>query len=338
MKLGIMGSGQIVDRWIKGARQVKELEIVAIASRTMEHAVRAAEKYGIPAAMSYDEMAVSPEIDAVYIPVPHVYHKELAMKAMRAKKHILVEKPMAVSEKDAKEMMDCAAENGVFLIENIWTLFFPGMQRIHELCTEEGIGMVKAVDVCFSFDFDMFPEADRKAFRRIYDPALAGGGLLDTGVYPLHFAQAVYGAPAKRVTGYAAMDTDDNHYKVDEHAVYVADHGMGRMALMASGFRADITDTAYIYGTKGKITVPVFWKPTVLKISINGIETEEYYPVEQCVEGFEDEGFQYLIRHMVKCVENELSQSPVMTWEKSLSVLRACDSLRKEWGLKYPFE
>ena len=127
---GLLGAGVILDGWLNGLRQVEDAEIAGIASRTPETAQAKAKKYGIGEAMSYDEMLRRTDIDAVYIPVPHTAHKELAIRAMEAGIPVLVEKPASVTAEDWKEMTDCAVRNNVFLMEAVWTRFFPAIQRM----------------------------------------------------------------------------------------------------------------------------------------------------------------------------------------------------------------
>ena len=140
VKWGILGAGAIVDRWIKGAMQFDDMEIVAISSRTKETAEKQAKKWNIPKVMTYDEMVESSEIEIVYVPVPHTAHKELAIKAMNAGKHVLVEKPAAINAKQFQEMMECAEKNQVFLMEAVWTRFFPIINKALEIVKEGKIG------------------------------------------------------------------------------------------------------------------------------------------------------------------------------------------------------
>jgi predicted dehydrogenase len=333
IRWGLMGAGAIVERWIKGARQLEDMEIVAVASRTKETAVKASQKYNIPEAMTYEELAVREDIDVVYIPVPHMAHKTLAILAMNHGKSVLVEKPITVNAQDLQEMIDCAKANKVFLMEAVWTRFFPLVKKIQGLINEEGIGEVRAINVAFSFAIPV----DMKE-SRILDPNLAGGGLLDVGVYDLNFCDMIYDKSPISLSGYATIDSDENHIQVDEQAMYIAKYDKGELASMASGVRTNMLDTAYIYGTKGYIEVPVFWKPTVMKVTING-ETKEYMDkVELTNPDFLDEGFQYEIAHVNECLRIGLKESPVMTLEKSLRIMKQCDTLRKQWDLKYPFE
>ena len=129
IRWGLLGAGVILDRWMKGFRQVEDAQIVGIASRTRETAVKQAARYGIAEAMTYEEMLGRKDIDIVYVPVPHPFHKELTLQALDAGFHVLVEKPAAVTAAGWDEMTLCAKKNGRFLMEAVWTRFFPAIQR-----------------------------------------------------------------------------------------------------------------------------------------------------------------------------------------------------------------
>ena len=333
MKLGILGAGGIVNRWINGARQVEGLEIWGIASRTRERAEMMAARHGIGRVMSYEEMVSDPEIEAVYIPVPHTAHMELALMAMENKKHVLVEKPMAPNAAQARRMIECARENGVFLMEAVWTYFFPLQREMRKLFCDQGIGEPRMVYGTFGVRVENMPKE-----LRYMNPAMAGGSLLDVGVYPLHFASMVFDSDPGNAVGHAGIDTDDNHYMVDEQAAFTAEFGGGRIAMMASAGCTQLDNRAVVFGTKGRIEMDRFWCPTSMRVILKDGVSEIKMPVPQKVEGIEDEGFQFEIIHMMECVEKGLTSSPVVTPERTLAVLEACDALRSQWGLIYPFE
>ena len=332
MRWGLLGAGRILDRWMKGAGQVEDMEIAAIASRTRETAGRMAEKFRIREALSYEELLTREDIEVVYIPVPHVGHKDLALRAMKAGKHVLVEKPATVTAKDFDELTACARENQVFLMEAVWTRFFPLAEVLRTCLEEDMIGQVRFMQSAFSF------RSEPQQVPRLFDPNLAGGALLDTGVYNLHFADMVFGKEPVRMTGLASMDTDSLHLQVDEQGSYIAQYDQGELAVMTSAVRTDMPDTAYIYGTKGSIEIPTFWKPSRMHVITADRDEWVERPVDQKIAGVEDEGYQYEIRHVQECIRKGLTESPMMTWEKSRSVLALCDQLRADWGLRYPFE
>lgn len=332
IRWGLLGAGQILNRWMKGAMQVEGMTIAAVASRTRETAEAMRGKFSIPEALTYEELLDRKDIDVVYIPVPHPAHKELALRAMRAGKAVLVEKPATVTAADFQELISCAREHQVFLMEAVWTRFFPMAEKIRSLICEDGIGEVRAVHTAFS---SRIPD---NAAGRLVDPYRAGGGLLDTGVYNFHFTDMILDKEPVALTGLASFDTDDMHLQVDEQATYIAQYDHGELAVMTSGIRTEMPQNAYIYGTRGYIEVPVFWKPTRMNVTIGSVTCTVECPVEQKIPGIEDEGFQYEIEYVNQCLREGRREPEIMTWEKSLSVLRQCDQLRKQWGFRYPFE
>lgn len=332
LRWGLLGAGKIVDRWMNGALQCGDMEITAVASRTRQTAEKTADKWNIPRVMTLEEMINSPDIDVTYIPVPHPAHKELAIQALQNHKAVLVEKPAAVNCHEFEEMCACARENHSFLMEATWTRFFPAISAMKKMIADGVIGRPRAVQASFAF------RADGDWESRVFDPARAGGGLLDVGVYTLHFADIIYDKPPVKIVGVAAIDSDENHVKVDEQAAYTALYDAGEMFMGACAVRTGMPDTAYIYGEKGYLEIPSFWKPVTLFLSRDGEKKRYDYPVIQARTDVQDEGFQYEIRHVNECVRAGLTESPVIPLKKTEAVLRQCDALRSQWGLTFPCE
>lgn len=334
---GILGAGSIVRRWIRGARQTERLEIRAIGSRTIESAEKAAQELNIPRFGDYLSVVTDPEIDICYVAVPHPFHRELAELAMNHGKSVLVEKPAAVNEADWLSMTECAKRNGVFLMEGVWTRLFPAMAELRKMFTEEDLGRLKVVNCAFSY---FMP--DMMAARRNLNPAMAGGGLLDVGVYCLHLCDALFGAEAEEIIGFAGINTDENQFGVDEQAMILSRYPGGGMASMGCGVRTAMRDTALLYAANASVEIPTFWKPTELRISRavgrQTVTETVSFPVEQ-KDGFApDEGFRYELEHIHECLDKGLPQSPEVSWDATARVLRQCDKLRAQWGLVYPFE
>ncbi len=332
IRWGLLGAGIILERWMKGFQQVDDAEIAAIASRTPETARRMAERFGIRDALSYDEILKRKDIDVMYIPVPHPAHKELAIRAMEAGFPVLVEKPAAVTAADWIEMETCAKKNHVFLMEAVWTRFFPVMQQVLDAIHEGLIGDVRHVQVNFAF------RVDDNYRGRLTDPDQAGGALLDVGVYGLHFVKFIYGKMPQRILSLASSNTDHLHLQVDEQNIIIGQYENGALFSVASAIRTDMPDTAWIYGTKGSIQVPVFWKPQSAEISSGEGSRQLKSPVPQKLAGISDEGYQFEIRHVQECLCRGLTESPLVTQTMTREVLQMCDELRTQWGLVFPFE
>ena len=333
IRWGLMGAGAILDRWMLGALQHDDMEIVAIASRTPESAKKMAEKYNIPEVVTYDELVAREDIDVVYIPVIHPAHKELSIKAMNAGKAVLVEKPAAVNAGDFSDMIECAKKNNVFLMEADWTRFFPLYEDIKQVINSGEIGKVRILQSSFCFS-----QEEEKADGRLLDPNKAGGSMLDVGVYNLQFANIILGKYPEKLVGLASIDSDDNHFMVDESAAYVASYDEGELAVLTSSVRTHIPENAYIYGSKGHIEIYDFYKPSKAKIVVGNTERIIENPISQKIQGIVDEGYQYEIAHVNECIRKELKESDIAPMELTLEILKECDSLRKQWGLIYPFE
>ena len=214
-------------------------------------------------------------------------------------------------------------------MEAVWTRFFPLIEQLRPYFSEDGIGEVRAISTNFSYRTE-------DPSSRLFDLERAGGGLLDTGVYNLHFNHMILQKNPVRLMGMASMNTDEMHLPVDEQAAYIAQYEKGELGMMCSAVRTDMIDTAYIYGTEGHMILPKFWKPTRAQIVI-GEKTEVLEcPVQQKVPGIEDEGYQYELRHVNSCLRDGKKESPVMTWQASHDILAQCDELRRQWNLVYP--
>ena len=332
IRWGLLGAGMIIDRWLKGFRQVEDAELAAVASRTRETAQRQAEKYGIPEAMTYDEMLERKDIDVVYIPVPHTAHKELAIRAMTSGHHVLVEKPAGVNAAEWDAMTDCAKLNGVFLMEAIWTRFMPAVNAACEEVRAGTIGDVRCLQSNFSF---RIPD---DGYGRLTDPNLAGGALLDVGIYNLTLAHMVFQRPPVRWVSLASIGQDEMHLEVDEQETCIGQYDNGALAVLSSGIRTDMLDTGWIFGTKGSIRLPRFWSADEFDLTVGG-ETKHYdFPVPQRVSGIADEGYQFEIMHVNQCIREGRTESPAASFAVTREILSEMDALRAQWGLKYPFE
>lgn len=332
IRWGLLGAGNLLNRWMNGFRQVEDAEIAAIASRTIETAKRMADRFGIPEALTYDEILQRDDIDIMYIPVPHPAHKELAIRALEAGFPVLVEKPAAVSAAEWEEMEACAKKHGVFLMEAIWTRFFPLMDQVLEVIRSGEIGDVRHVQATFAY---RMPDTYQ---GRAVDPNQAGGALLDVGVYGLHFVKFIYEKMPERILSMSSVDTDHLHLQVDEQNVIIGQYSNGALFTVTSAVRTEMPDSAWIYGTKGYIKLPVFWKPETAVITCDETERVIECPVPQRFSTFLDEGYQFEIRHVDDCLRKGLIESPLVTHAMTHDVLKMCDEFRGQWGLVYPFE
>ena len=169
LRVGVLGPGRIVRRVMKDFHAGQGYELTAVASRSPERAREAAREYGAKYAFgSYDELAACQEVDLVYIAVPHPFHCPLALRMMEHGKHVLCEKPMALNEDETRRMTECARAHGVFLMEAMWTRFFPAMRKMVSLVRAGAVGQVNHIYSVFSGASVYDPAS------RAFDPALGG--------------------------------------------------------------------------------------------------------------------------------------------------------------------
>jgi predicted dehydrogenase len=323
LRWGILGPGAIANRFAQGVQFLPDHTLHAVASRERARAEAFAAKYEIPRVHEgYDALVHDAEVDAVYICTPHPFHAEQALLALRAGKPVLVEKPFTVNAGQAEEVLAEAQARGLFVMEAMWTRFFPLMARVRQLLAEGAIGEPRMVLADFGFRGGDNPES------RLLSPSLAGGALLDVGVYCVSFAHMVLGKP-EAITGLATLGATG----VDEQCGYVLRHGAGALSVLSAAVRTNTPHAAAILGTEGSIQIhPAWWCPSRFTLTRSGREPEQF---EMPMEG---SGFNYQIAEVGRCLREGLRESPIMTHAETLDVMRTMDTLRAQWNLRYPFE
>lgn len=324
IRLGIIGTGRIVKRVMNDLHNAREIEVKAIAGRSREKAEATAQQWGIPLAFSsYEALAESDEIDLAYIALPNPFHAQYACLMMRSGKHVLCEKPLAVSGRETRGLIDCARENGVFLMEAMWTRFLPSMETMTALIREGVIGEIRHVFGAFSYSLAQYDPYDR-----VFDPALAGGALLDIGVYPLMACTQLLGWQPQRVQSLAVKTPEGVDLRTELQMLYPS----GATAQIFCGMDARSDDVLRVFGTKGYIEMPGSWHPVAFTVYIKGEEPKNYsFPPE-------NEGHHYEFDHAARCIRAGLAESPVIPWEESLAVADICTKARHENGIFYPGE
>ncbi len=250
---GIISTARINRRVIPALKDATRSNLLAVASRDLPAAQSFAAEWGIPQAFgSYDEMLASPEIDAVYIPLPNHLHAEWSIKAATAGKHILCEKPLALTVSDVNRMTDAARANGVVLMEAFMYRTHPIIAKLKSLIAEGLIGKVKIVRAKFSFTL-----SDDNNVR--LKKEMGGGSLWDVGCYPVSFAQAISESAPAEVMGWQRL----NHNGVEVGFSGQMRYESGIIAQIDSGFDIPFRIGAEIVGDKGILYLPVPWLPGV---------------------------------------------------------------------------
>ena len=247
---GFIGAGAIANRFMAGLMQVPDAYLAAVSSRTYERAERFAGKYNAKVYKSTEELIADEDADIVYVATPHTVHRENTLMAIEMGKPVLCEKPMAPNAKMVTEMVQAARKKRVYLMEAMWTRFFPAMQKVRKWLDEGRIGKVQFVTA----DFGYYEEEDPS--KIIFDPNTAGGSLLDVGIYPIAFAFMVFGKKTNRITGLADMALTG----VDAAMGCTLGFEGGGLALLYSAMNAETPQVAEIIG-KGRIVIPQFWSP-----------------------------------------------------------------------------
>jgi predicted dehydrogenase len=265
VKWGIISTANIgVAKVIPGMLKSKQLDVVAISSRDIKTAQAWAKKLGIPKAYgSYEEMLKDPEIEAVYNPLPNHLHVPLTMKAAKAGKHVLCEKPVAMDAKEARKLKK--APRGIYIAEAFMVRHNPQWIEARKRVQKGEIGEVRAIQCLFSY-FNRDPKNVRNMAK------IGGGGLMDIGCYPITISRFIFGAEPTRVMG--VFDRDPK-FKTDRTMGGLADFGKGRHLSFTISTQLAPYQRVHIVGTKGRIEIEIPFNAPPTKpnrIFIQGLE------------------------------------------------------------------
>jgi len=323
LKWGILGTGNIANNFAKGLSILEDAELYAVASRSKNKAEEFGKKYNaLKVYSSYEELVQDKEIDIVYIATPNTVHKENIVLCLENGKAVLCEKPLTINAAEAEEIIKIAREKKLFLMEGMWSRFFPIMKTIHIWLKEKLIGDIRIVTADFGFRREGPPE-DRKV-----NPNRGGGALLDVGVYPLAFASMVFGKCPKQITGITSLcDTG-----VDQQSAMLLGYDEGEMASLFCAINIPTSQGAKIIGNSGYIDISDFSRATKATLAVIGKE-----PVKIKVP-LEGNGLNYEAKAVGECLREGKIESELMSLNDSLSVVKVMDELRRQWGLRFPTE
>jgi dihydrodiol dehydrogenase / D-xylose 1-dehydrogenase (NADP) len=323
IRWGIAGPGSISSQFAKDLAYAEGAEIVAVAGRNLEKAQKFAQERGIPRAFgSMEQLAHDPEVDIVYIGTLHPIHKENMLTFLRAGKSVLCEKPFTMNAVEAAEAVACAKENGVFLMEAMWTRCLPAIRQVRQWLAEGKIGEVRLVKAEFGFNVGWQPEG------RLLNPALGGGALLDAGIYPVSFASMVYGGQPNNISSTVRIGETG----VDEQFSLLFEYEGGRTASLHGAVQLGMVNDAVIYGTKGHIHVPGFLAARSATLKVAG---EEPVTVN---DDRVSHGFVFEAEEAMACLRDGRGESAGMTLDETVNIMNTLDRIRWQWNLKYPFE
>ncbi|MCL1823171.1 MAG: Gfo/Idh/MocA family oxidoreductase [Oscillospiraceae bacterium] len=324
MKIGILGAGWIAERMAETCRVLSENEDIscsAIGSRSLEKARAFAEKFGIEKVYgSYEELADDENIDLIYVATPHSHHFEHAMLYLEKRRNVLVEKAFTVNAKQAKELLASAKSKHLLCAEAIWTRYMPSRFALDKILKSGIIGEVSALSANLGYN--------NIHMERMYAPELAGGALLDLGVYAINFALSAFGTDID----YIESSADLYHTGVDLHDRITIHFKSGRTAELYVSLDEFTDKKGIIRGSGGYIEFENINNCEWIRTHIDGAKTVHFDVPKQIT------GFEYQLRSCQKVIESGGLECPEMPHEEIVRVMEIMDSLREEWGVKYPFE
>ena len=327
VKWGIVGTGNISTQFAQGLQQVEHAQISAVASRSLDSAKAFASKFDIPKTYgSYAEMAADSDLDIIYIGVPHPQHEENVLLFLEAGRAVVCEKPLGVTAAQVERMIRKAREKNVFLMEGMWTRFFPAYKQALSWLQAGRIGQPKMLQASFGYD----ASANKEQWRFSHD--MAGGALLDVGIYPLALAFSMFGADPETVTSAAFLQNG-----VDEYNTFTFTYADGRIASLSSGIGVKLDNSVFVAGSEGSVLLGEgWWHPNRAELAPLG---EAHVGISQKREVFEQPyaatGFQFEAQAVQQYVLEGRKEAPEMPLDETLKITRMMDALRKAWGLVY---
>lgn len=346
-KWGVLSTGAIANDFTLALKATPDATLHAVASRSQASADEFAKKHGFAKAhSSYEALAADAAVEVVYIATPHAFHCENILMCLEAGKHVVCEKPMAVSAEQAERCIAKAKEKGRFLMEGMWTRFFPSTRAVRKAAADGAIG--KVISVTASLGFKSEPGFN----ARLFQPELAGGALFDVGIYPALWISMILGAPAK-VSAHASMYETG----VDQHTFVTFEYADGAMAHLECSIRGCLTNEVSIVGETGKIRVhgpvqaPETYEllrrqgdtpdPMLLRATRETHTTPLDPPHIGNAPGYNfvgSQGFVHEVAAVQEAIRAGLTEHPEMPLSETLAMAKTFDEIRAQIGLTYPWD
>lgn len=319
-KWAILGTGTIANE-MAAALNESGRQIYCVASKRYENALKFSEKYKIGKVYDdYHQMLSDPEVDIVYIATPHSIHYECILEAVKNKKHVLCEKAITMNGSELQDVLEKAKNNHVIVAEAMTIYHMPIYTRLKELLDKNELGPVKMIEV----NFGSYKEYDEN--NRFFNKELAGGALLDMGVYALAFACNFMEEEPSHIVSDVVMSKSG----VDEQSGILLRNTLGQMAIISLAFRAKQSKKGIVVCEKGYIEVDYFprsQKATIFRYDNNTVETIE------C--GEKVKALQYEIADMENYIRNGKERADLAYTKE---VMKIMTSIRRQWGLTYSCE
>jgi predicted dehydrogenase len=328
---GLVGPGRIAHQFADALRGVEGgARLVAVQGRDISRAAAFAERWGAAHATdSLAELLANPAVQGVYVATPHAFHAGAVRACLEAGKPVLCEKPLVTDAATAGALSRLAHERGVFLMEALWTRFLPLYAQVAHWLQQGAIGRLRALQSSFCFNTPFDPRS------RAYDPAQAGGALLDIGIYNLAvtrwvLAQSFGACPLLQGLDVHAVMAPSG---TDQRLSAMLDFGGGLASQFVCGFDGEAENRFHILGEKGSISIERnFWGASEAWLQRQGAEPQRA-SAPLAVNGFE-----YEVTEAQRCIAAGRLESPGMPHAETIATLEWMDIIRERIGLRYPFE
>lgn len=322
MKIGVLGAGNISSMVAPTMAAMPQIECYAVSSRSLEKATAFAERFGFQKAYgSYEEMLQDPNVELVYVATPHSHHFEHMMLSLKYGKPILCEKAFTLNADQAKQIQQAAAEKGIFVAEAIWPRYMPSRKVISDVMNSGIIGTPNTLTGNLSYVIGTVP--------RIVQPELAGGALLDIGVYGINFALMHFGTDIERVESSVKL-SDKGMDEMETITIFYKD---GRMAVLTHSVWCRSDRKGIIHGDKGYMVVENINNPQSLTVYDTNDNQLASYDFSNQISGYE-----YQFSECAVALAEGRKEAPSMPMADTVFVMEFMDSLRKQWGMVYPQE
>lgn len=324
LRWGLIGPGWIAGEFVQAAHMHTAQRFTAVASRSVDRAAAFAAQYGIEYALDdYRALAAHPDVDVVYIATPQSEHLELGLLAIAAGKHVLIEKPFALTAVEAQQLVDAATAAGVLAMEAMWSRYLPQTSVVRQLLADGALGEVQAVHADHGQAIPANPQ------HRLYRPELGGGALLDLGIYPVQFDSMALGAP-KTVTAVGGM-TDTG---VDAYSTLILTHGDRVQSTVTTSMLTSTPTRASIAGTVARIEfASFFYTPSSFRVVANdpnapdqGIDLS--YTDDTGLRLFQ--ALSWEATALARFVGEGRTESPLHTLSETVSILATIDQAKAQ--------
>ena len=322
MNVGILGAGNIAGKMACTLNGMKDATAYAVASRDLKRAQSFAKEYQMEKAYgSYEEMLADDKVDLVYVATPHSHHLEHGKLCISYGKPVLCEKAFTANAAQARELLDYAKEKGVFITEAIWTRYMPSRKIITDILESGELGDIHMLSANLGYSISHK--------ERLVKPELAGGALLDVGIYPLNFASMFLGNDIVNITSACVK----HETGVDGQAGMILTYKDGRMATLHTGMYAASEQYGIIYGSKGYL----------IAYNINNIDKIEVFsPDRKLIRSIEVPeqitGYEYEVEACMKALAEGKLECEEMPHSETILLMEQMDTLRAQWDIRYPFE